>query len=770
MTFNLLKSRIFIIGNIFVVLSLIISSIILPVYADTTSGLITHIKFDSNANDSSGNGNNGTAYGITYQNGIENQAGVFDGNTDYVSLNDVGDLGTGSMTFSTWFKTNSDEDSYRNIFMKTDGNWGTHTDEYYRLTVTRNGISTPNKLQFEIADGDEKKILRSYQSINDNEWYFVVITIDRSTNLMTMYIDSAPEVSTDISTLGSWNLTQNFMIGCHNNGENQCSTLPQTNHFEGLIDDIRMYNRVLTRADISQLYFNDSNYENGNSQANNVPDGVDVQVITSNGGTASIVNGNSGSISVGGTNEVVYLKDSNGFYVARVVIDMSVSRDFSSIVALTQGSGRKVTVKNIASLPGVVGGTYDLLAYRRDGDSRLIVCPHALTPDEVWVGCPDGEIFDIADVTNGTSRLVRNDLVTVTKEILPDDREYWVVSGVSGTGAQSLSGNLTIVTPSNGDLDSSLATEVTFQYTRTLNYSVGDTIVVRFDPGFSANLTNCNTPTNNVDGDASVDGSFTELTSGRATYTFTSATTSASSTGIQMCLKVPANQLSGTQALILNDSNFGFGAVFLYVNGDNDIIVTAEVSLELSQNIRNIDDTADTNACYIGRVNTASIPDYDDVVDIGQGECGYGIAVESNHRGGFTTSITSNGLMASGTNTIPYISNGGTFAGASTAVFGIARVIPSQTGANGNGGFNSVITLGSTPGFSYGTNVTTTAKPVPISPALATLVTHSNMINYDESNQLSTDLTKVINGIRITSSTPAGVYTQIQSIYTSPNF
>ena len=68
------------------------------------NGLVGYWPFNGNANDESGNGNNGTNNGATLttdRNGVENQAYSFDGN-DFIQTSNQ-NL-SGSVSFSGWYK------------------------------------------------------------------------------------------------------------------------------------------------------------------------------------------------------------------------------------------------------------------------------------------------------------------------------------------------------------------------------------------------------------------------------------------------------------------------------------------------------------------------------------------------------------------------------------------------------------------------------------------------------------------------------------------
>ncbi len=64
--------------------------------------LIGHYEFEGNANDSSGNGNHGTVYGAVSGTGVLGQGYEFDGDNDYIKLNNIGFTGNQELTWIAW--------------------------------------------------------------------------------------------------------------------------------------------------------------------------------------------------------------------------------------------------------------------------------------------------------------------------------------------------------------------------------------------------------------------------------------------------------------------------------------------------------------------------------------------------------------------------------------------------------------------------------------------------------------------------------------------
>ena len=76
---------------------------------DLNDGLVAYYPFNGNADDESGNGNNGTVNGATLttgRNGNTDGAYNFDGTDDYINAGDRDDFdfGTSDFSFSLWVK------------------------------------------------------------------------------------------------------------------------------------------------------------------------------------------------------------------------------------------------------------------------------------------------------------------------------------------------------------------------------------------------------------------------------------------------------------------------------------------------------------------------------------------------------------------------------------------------------------------------------------------------------------------------------------------
>ena len=203
--------------------------------AGTTSGTTT---------DASTNGNDGTLNNFSLPNGFVSpgqfdNALSFDGTNDYVNMGDVLDMGLGDLSIGVWIKTSSSVSQ-----MMVAKAWST---PYYYLQTNSSGNAV-----VVLHNGTSAMSVTSAAPVNDGSWHHIVGVFDRDQNL-TLYVDGSPsgtpvDISGDVSTDISNN--NEFAIGA--NCQADCST-SIGNFFEGLIDEVGIWNRALTTAEIGIL-------------------------------------------------------------------------------------------------------------------------------------------------------------------------------------------------------------------------------------------------------------------------------------------------------------------------------------------------------------------------------------------------------------------------------------------------------------------------------------------------------------------------------------
>ncbi len=204
-------------------------------------GLAAHFKLDEStgmtAAEDSIAGNNGTLNGSgTWRptGGEVDGAIELDGSSAYISTNFGLDPAEGPFSAAAWIKSGEPAEV---VISQTDGD-GTGVDWIAAEPST-------GKLMTSLRPPGRGKLpLISEFVITDGDWHRIVVVWDGSHR--RLYADGA-EVAEDIEAQGELtSATGGLYFGAAN-------TLASTSFFQGLIDDIRIYNRALAPEEASAL-------------------------------------------------------------------------------------------------------------------------------------------------------------------------------------------------------------------------------------------------------------------------------------------------------------------------------------------------------------------------------------------------------------------------------------------------------------------------------------------------------------------------------------
>jgi hypothetical protein len=131
-----------------------------------SDGLVAWYPFNDNANDESGNGNNGTVIGSTStadRNGNVNSAYSFDGVDDHISLNiNLGNFGVSDFTISAW-QLKTDTNLVGTVFGKRN------------TTGDGNMINFTSGPGYEISTGGGDYVANSYPFQVEDIWFHSVL-------------------------------------------------------------------------------------------------------------------------------------------------------------------------------------------------------------------------------------------------------------------------------------------------------------------------------------------------------------------------------------------------------------------------------------------------------------------------------------------------------------------------------------------------------------------------------------------------------------------
>jgi len=201
-----------------------------------TDGLIAYYPFNGNANDESGNGNNGTVTGATLttdRKGVSNSAYSF--NNQKISITRVSDFDatfTGDFTISMWIYPTFFP-GFSRLFSMRDA-----PADGFEILLAGSSVVNSN-YNNSTSDGFTQTLVL-------NTWYSIIMT--KESGILKLYFNNILNGTTfDYSARGAMNTTVSPVIA------NYAAAYPSVGII-GKMDDIRIYNRALTTAEITTLY------------------------------------------------------------------------------------------------------------------------------------------------------------------------------------------------------------------------------------------------------------------------------------------------------------------------------------------------------------------------------------------------------------------------------------------------------------------------------------------------------------------------------------
>jgi len=196
-------------------------------------GIVAYYPLDHDVKDYSGNGYHGTNNGVTFVSGKVNNAGDFENaNNDYMTIPDLKLFS--SISYSVWIKLRS---------------LPSVTGEEYNLTDLSDGtarfvvFTASDKINVRITNDAGNSVTSIYDTaLSIDTWYHIVFVWDGTTQYL--YINNnLVDSDNQNGTLDLSNLTRNnigyFAIG--------------SNHYDGQMDEFRIYDHVLSTEEITHL-------------------------------------------------------------------------------------------------------------------------------------------------------------------------------------------------------------------------------------------------------------------------------------------------------------------------------------------------------------------------------------------------------------------------------------------------------------------------------------------------------------------------------------
>ena len=222
---------------------------------DIPNGLIAHWDFNEGggytaANTvSAGSGLDGTLVGDAgfVSEGKFGSAVTFDGNFDYVDVeNELFVDGQDSYTAACWFQV-SELDGTRQMLFETSETWA----------ISAELTTTDNMLQYSVQAGGASAVKNSGIQPSLDEWHHLALTYDEAAGLTRFYIDGEEVTSALGYPGGDLAATDGFHIGTYRGADDRW--------FNGMIDDMAVWDRALNQAEIEWLWNEGAGNEVGDS-------------------------------------------------------------------------------------------------------------------------------------------------------------------------------------------------------------------------------------------------------------------------------------------------------------------------------------------------------------------------------------------------------------------------------------------------------------------------------------------------------------------------
>jgi len=211
------------------------------------TGLVGHWPMDEGSGavvyDASGNANDGTVQGSpTWQMGTNCKSGTclsFNGSTDYITATDTASIDpVNAWTLSAWVNRSS-TGAQHSIMEKYD--WSSGKGNYLMR------ITSADKLIGEIVSGTSSASCGvTTTTISSGSWYFLAVTFDNSSTTITCYVNGVSEASNTSVSITPASSDTTLKLACRGN---DCGT-----KLNGMLDDVRIYNRALSADEIKTLY------------------------------------------------------------------------------------------------------------------------------------------------------------------------------------------------------------------------------------------------------------------------------------------------------------------------------------------------------------------------------------------------------------------------------------------------------------------------------------------------------------------------------------
>jgi hypothetical protein len=189
-------------------------------------------------NDLSDTGNNGTLQNGPIFNSANGGSIVFDATNDYANVSHNSSINLiDTVTLEAWLKHTGTANT---VCIEKSSN---NTHYQFQIFSSGQGSGIPGEIVFMLQPNPSNWVLAGIAT-NDNNWHHVVGTYNRSNTTARIYVDGVLRNTNSSISIGPSSNSQPLLIGSRTGASG----------FGGSISNIKIYNTVLTAAEVQQNF------------------------------------------------------------------------------------------------------------------------------------------------------------------------------------------------------------------------------------------------------------------------------------------------------------------------------------------------------------------------------------------------------------------------------------------------------------------------------------------------------------------------------------
>jgi len=204
--------------------------------------LVSYYRLEADASDETGT-NNGTPTAVTYATGKIDNAGTFNGSTSEIATGSA--FQHSEVTIMGWAQADSlGQASFGNLFSK----YALSTD----IFMIRTHVGGKWQVYLRTGNGDRIAMASTTSVDTGGGWQHIAATLSGSLGAV-LYVNGSSEDTDAYTATGLHSFATNGMIG-------GIEFTGASNHFDGMLDEIKIYSRALSGPEISAIYNSGNKY------------------------------------------------------------------------------------------------------------------------------------------------------------------------------------------------------------------------------------------------------------------------------------------------------------------------------------------------------------------------------------------------------------------------------------------------------------------------------------------------------------------------------